>query len=168
MSHITSFKPYIFNAYYQWFIDNGITPHIVVNTLVDGVIVPEDYILPNRTIVLSIAPGAVKNFNVEADHISFEATFAGHLEQLVLPFDSMEQLIAKEKQMAIPISAALQALELADDEEEEIPEDEDHKSEEMEFVEDESQSSEQENIENNSDDEQTDTEFEFVTDQDDK
>lgn len=168
MSHITSFKPYIFNAYYQWFVDNGITPHLVVNTLTDGVTVPQDYILPNRSIVLSIAPGAVKNFNVGNDGISFEATFAGHLEQLVIPFASMEQLIAKEKQMAIPISAALQALELADDDDKEDNEYNDNNSEEMEFVEDTDQTSESNEGLNQNDNDQSDTEFEFVTDDDEK
>lgn len=165
MSELTTFKPYIFNAYYQWFIANGITPHLVVNTLAENVYVPTDYILPDHSIVLSIAPGAVKNFHVGSSAISFEATFGGHLEEILIPFAAMEQLIAKEQQMAIPIGAALQALEMGDADDDE--EDGANNAGEVEFIEeDDAQEGNDPTLKSDKDD--NDAGFEFVTDDDDR
>ena len=33
-------RPYLVRAIYQWVVDNGMTPHVVVNAALDGVQVP--------------------------------------------------------------------------------------------------------------------------------
>ena len=36
MQRMSSFNPYIFKAFYDWLIDNEITPHLLVNAEVKG------------------------------------------------------------------------------------------------------------------------------------
>ena len=55
---MTSQKPYLIRAVYEWLIDNGATPYLLVDTSFEGVIVPEAFINDSK-IVLNIAPDAV-------------------------------------------------------------------------------------------------------------
>jgi stringent starvation protein B len=40
MTEMTSSRPYILRAIHQWITDNGLTPHLLVNTAAPGVRVP--------------------------------------------------------------------------------------------------------------------------------
>ncbi len=164
MTRLIKFHPYLFNAYYSWFIDSGVTPHLLVNTNVPGVQVPMDYVLADKTIVLSIGAGAVKDFISDEKGISFKTTFGGHLEDIVVPYQAMEQLIAKEEHIGIPLAAAMNALDISlgackdDDPDEE-------ESSVMEFVTDDDNSPENKDKEDSN---STDAGFEFVIDDDEK
>lgn len=125
MAKLLSFKPYLFNAYYNWFLDSEITPHLSVNCAVKGVNVPEEYIR-NDHIVLSISPTAVADFHAGKRAIYFKAMFSGESRDVVVPYDAMEDLIAVQANMGLPIGQALRALDMgnaADDEldDEELP-----------------------------------------------
>ena len=37
---MTSSRPYLVRALYEWILDNGCTPHVVVDALLEGVEVP--------------------------------------------------------------------------------------------------------------------------------
>ena len=41
---MTSQKPYLVRAIYEWLLDNQLTPYLLANTTVDGVQVPHEYI----------------------------------------------------------------------------------------------------------------------------
>lgn len=165
MTRLIKFHPYLFNAYYSWFIDSGVTPHLLVNATVPGVQVPMDYVLADKTIVLSIGAGAVKDFISDEKGISFKTTFGGHLEDIVVPYQAMDQLIAKEEHIGIPLAAAMNALDISLGECREEDEAEDDNSV-MEFVSDDDNGSteEKEREDTNS----TDASFEFVLDDDEK
>ncbi len=165
MTRLIKFHPYLFNAYYSWFIDSGVTPHLLVNATVPGVQVPMDYVLADKTIVLSIGAGAVKDFISDENGISFKTTFGGHLEDIVVPYQAMEQLIAKEEHIGIPLAAAMNALDISLGECREEDEAEDDNSV-MEFVSDDDNGSTEgkEREDTNS----TDAGFEFVLDDDEK
>ncbi|HAH70599.1 MAG TPA: hypothetical protein DCL74_02355 [Succinivibrionaceae bacterium] len=158
MPHLLSFKPYLFYAYYNWFISSGITPHLMVNTSVKGVEVPMDYVHDHR-IVLSIAESAVKDFCAGPNSLTFKATFAGHSETIIIPYDAMEQLIAKETNMAIPLGAALAALDISDSQQTD-DENEDDEDSGVEFVSDETV----EKPDDNNEEEGISSGFEFVDD----
>ena len=55
---MSSFKPYLFTAYYNWIVDNDVTPHLLIDVTVKGVQVPMQY-AQNNSMVLSIAPAAI-------------------------------------------------------------------------------------------------------------
>lgn len=167
MTRLIKFHPYLFNAYYSWFIDSGVTPHLLVNTTVPGVQVPMDYVLADKTIVLSIGAGAVKDFISDEKGISFKTTFGGHLEDIVVPYQAMEQLIAKEEHLGIPLAAAMNALDISLGEctDGDRGESEDDSSV-MEFVTDDDNSSTE--VKDKEDPSSTDAGFEFVLDEDEK
>ncbi|MGY8867998.1 MAG: stringent starvation protein B, partial [Methylophagaceae bacterium] len=67
---MTSQKPYLIRAVYEWLIDNGATPYLLVDTSFEGVIVPEAFINDSK-IVLNIAPDAVQHYEVNNKNIYF-------------------------------------------------------------------------------------------------
>ena len=44
MERLKSLKPYLFTAYYDWLINNKITPHLLVDAKMPGVRVPVEYV----------------------------------------------------------------------------------------------------------------------------
>lgn len=92
---MTSQKPYLIRAIYEWLLDNQMTPHLLVNTLYDGVQVPREYINDNK-IVLNISDGAVQNFHADNDWISFSARFSGKPMELFIPIIAVQSIYGKE------------------------------------------------------------------------
>ncbi|MGN1280821.1 MAG: ClpXP protease specificity-enhancing factor SspB [Succinivibrio sp.] len=116
MNRLKSFKSYLFTAYYNWLIDNEITPHLLVDANMPGVVVPKDYV-QDGSILLSLSPSAIADYKCLARGISFKARFKGKSEDIYIPYIAMEQLIALETGAALPIGKALEQLELASDDE---------------------------------------------------
>ncbi len=54
---MTPSRPYIMRALYEWIVDNGCTPYILVDAAIDNVMVPEQYVKDDQ-IVLNISPTA--------------------------------------------------------------------------------------------------------------
>lgn len=94
-SEMTSTKPYIVRAFYEWICDNGLTPYIAVDANVYGVLVPQAYVNDGQ-IVLNISPSAVGAISLAGDEIEFSARFGGKLEHLVIPFGAIGAIYAKE------------------------------------------------------------------------
>ena len=92
---MTSQKPYLVRAIYEWLLDNQNTPYLLVNTTVEGVDVPEDYINDDK-IVLNIAPDAINNFHADNNWISFSARFAGKPTELFVPITAILAIYGKE------------------------------------------------------------------------
>lgn len=116
MERLKSLKPYLFTAYYDWLIDNKITPHLLVDAKMPGVKVPAEYVKDGR-IILSLLPSAIADYECLSKGISFKARFKGKSEDIYIPFHAMEQLIALESGSALPIGSALEQLDLAPDDE---------------------------------------------------
>ncbi|MGL9769610.1 MAG: ClpXP protease specificity-enhancing factor [Sodalis sp. (in: enterobacteria)] len=88
-------RPYLLRAFYEWLIDNQLTPHLVVDITVDGVMVPMEFIR-NKQIVLNIAPQAVANLKLGNDNVHFSARFSGLLQQVVVPMAAVLAIYAPE------------------------------------------------------------------------
>ena len=84
MPEMTSSRPYLIRAVYQWIVDNGLTPYLLVDAGHGDVQVPEAYV-DNGRIVLNIAPMAVHGLTLGNDEISFSARFSGQPMQVVVP-----------------------------------------------------------------------------------
>jgi stringent starvation protein B len=95
MEKMTSSRPYLIRALYQWIVDNGVTPYILVDALVDGVDVPDQHIQDNK-IVLNIAPMAVEALTLGDDAISFSARFSGKSMNLLVPTEAVLAIYARE------------------------------------------------------------------------
>jgi stringent starvation protein B len=92
---MTSQKPYLIRAIYDWLLDNQLTPYLLVSTLIDGVKVPEEYINDDK-IVLNIAPDAVQHFQADNQWISFSARFSGRGMELFIPIEAIQGIYGKE------------------------------------------------------------------------
>ena len=88
-------RPYLLRAFYEWLLDNECTPHLVVNAMIPGVIVPVEHIKDGQ-IVLNIAPYSVGDFDLNNEQVSFSARFGGKPFQLVIPMAAVVAIYARE------------------------------------------------------------------------
>lgn len=92
---MTSNKPYLIRAFYDWILDNDLTPYIAVDSNYPNVLVPEQYI-DNGQIVLNIAPASVGAIAMADEVIEFSARFGGKVEHLYVPFEAVSAIYARE------------------------------------------------------------------------
>jgi len=96
MSNVmTSTKPYIIRAFYDWISDNQLTPYIAVDVSVYGVLVPMNFVNDGQ-IILNISSSAVGGISLSGNQIEFSARFSGKLENLVIPYGAVSAIYAKE------------------------------------------------------------------------
>lgn len=92
---MTSSKPYILRALYEWIVDNECTPYMLVAAELPGVQVPEDFVEDGQ-VVLNLAPSAVRALVMNNEVISFEARFSGVPHQILVPLQAIMALYARE------------------------------------------------------------------------
>jgi len=92
---MTSSKPYLVRALYQWILDNGNTPHILVDTTSKQVALPPG-VGQDGTAVLNLAPQAVQNLEMHNDYLSFSARFNGVASDVYCPIESLMGIYARE------------------------------------------------------------------------
>lgn len=92
---MTSSRPYLIRALYQWIVDNGMTPYILVDANAGDVIVPQEFVQDGR-IVLNIAPMAVQALILADDTVTFNARFSGESMDLSIPVGHVLAVYAKE------------------------------------------------------------------------
>lgn len=92
---MTSNKPYLIRAIYDWIVDNKLTPHIVVNVDVEGVQVPAEYVKDGK-IILNISPDACVGLHLDNDRILFSASFSSSSMQVFTPPEAVIAIYAKE------------------------------------------------------------------------
>ena len=92
---MSSNKPYLVRAFYDWISDNDLTPYIMVDVNVYGVLVPMSYVVDGQ-IVLNVAASAVGTIALGPQSIEFSARFGGKLEQISVPYGAIGAIYAKE------------------------------------------------------------------------
>ncbi|MDF7668009.1 ClpXP protease specificity-enhancing factor [Orbaceae bacterium ESL0727] len=97
---MTPRRPYIFRAFYEWILDNDLTPYVVVDTTIDGVMVPQEFI-QNNQIILNVAPQSVGQYSASNDKIEFNARFGGVPQHIVVPMAAIEAIYARENNVGI-------------------------------------------------------------------
>lgn len=103
MTMMTSNKPYLIRACYDWIVDNELTPYILVEATYPGVQVPDSYVI-DGCIVLNISPSATRGLLLENDRIVFTARFSGQTEQIVVSPNAVLKIYAKENGLGIPFT----------------------------------------------------------------
>lgn len=88
-------RPYLYNAYYNWIIDNDNTPYLLVNAEYPNVDVPVEFVKDGK-IILNISPRSIGQYVVAEEYISFGARFQGMLRDLYIPFGAMEAIYTQE------------------------------------------------------------------------
>ena len=92
---MTSNRPYLIRALYEWLVDNELTPYLLVDANRDSVHVPTRYVEEGR-IVLNVSPSAVRDLSLANDLIAFEARFGGSAFAISLPPDAVLGVYARE------------------------------------------------------------------------
>lgn len=92
---MTSSKPYLIRAIYDWLLDNELTPYIVADVFDERVQVPQEHVEDGR-IILNISPKACRGLHLENDRIVFSARFGGIVKQIFVPPSSVQAIYAKE------------------------------------------------------------------------
>lgn len=95
MQEMKSNQPYLLKAFFDWILDNGLTPYIVVNAQLPNVEVPRQFVNDGQ-IVLNVSPSACVNFHMDLENISFQARFGGQPMIVSLPCLAVGAIYAKE------------------------------------------------------------------------
>jgi stringent starvation protein B len=106
---MSSNRPYLLRAMYDWITDNGLTPYLLVDAQQPGVQVPA-FAVKDGKVVLNIAMRAVDQLDLGNDRVRFQARFSGSSHALSIPLPAVEAIYAQENgqgMMLPPDDAAL-------------------------------------------------------------
>jgi len=92
---MTSSRPYLIRAIYEWLVDNKLTPYMMVDAMNRDVEVPEKYIEDGK-IILNVAPMAVRELSMTNTSIDFEARFSGITHYISFPTQAVMAVYAFE------------------------------------------------------------------------
>lgn len=92
---MTSSRPYLIRALYEWIIDNGSTPYILVDAEDEQVVVPRQFVEGGK-IVLNINPSAVQNLELGNHFVELDARFSGTPMHVSVPVSSVLAIYARE------------------------------------------------------------------------
>ena len=92
---ISSNRPYLIRALYEWLVDNDLTPHLLVDAGQEHVRVPSQFVRDGR-IVLNIGPSAVNRLELGNKVICFNARFLGKSMDVLVPPAAVLGIYAKE------------------------------------------------------------------------
>lgn len=92
---MSSSRPYLVRALYEWILDNESTPYILVNALATDVQVPREHVKDGQ-IILNISPSAVQSLDIDNESLGFRGRFAGVPFQVHVPMDAVLGIYARE------------------------------------------------------------------------
>ena len=92
---MTSNRSYLLRAFYDWIIDNHLTPYILIDTELPHVEVPKQCIKDGK-ITLNISVDAILNLKIDTQAIQFEARFNGQSMLIYAPIQAVLAIYAKE------------------------------------------------------------------------
>lgn len=92
---MTPLKPFLLRALYEWIIENGLTPYILVNAEMEQVEVPPQFITDGK-IILNVHPDAIQGWDLDREFLSFSARFSGQLNSILIPVAAILAVYAKE------------------------------------------------------------------------
>ena len=88
-------RPYLLRAMYDWIVDCGQTPHVIVDAGREGVEVPRAYVKDGR-IVLNLSTTATQTLQLGNDWLTFSARFAGVVHSVRVPVSAVLGVYARE------------------------------------------------------------------------
>ena len=92
---MTSLKPYLIRAIYEWIVDNSLPPHLLIDAENSEAVLPLAFIEDGK-IVLNIRPEAVQGLSLGNEKIEFDARFGGKPMHVVAPLPAILAIYAKE------------------------------------------------------------------------
>lgn len=104
VSEMTPNKPYLLRAMHEWISDNTMTPYLLVDAGIDGVMVPSQAIKDGK-VVLNLSLQAVTALSLGNDVIGFRARFSGVAQAVSVPMDAVLAVYAQENGQGLMFSA---------------------------------------------------------------
>lgn len=95
MQEMSSNRPYLLRAFYEWILDNECTPYLVVEADMPHVHVPPQTVKDGQ-VVLNISPSAVHALKIEEQQVTFSARFGGVPFEVYLPMYAISAIYARE------------------------------------------------------------------------
>lgn len=92
---MTSSRPYLIRGLYEWIVDNGHVPHLLVDATDPRAVVPEHAVRDGQ-IVLNVGPSAVQGLQLGNEDISFSARFGGQPMQVHFPVSAVKAIYDRE------------------------------------------------------------------------
>jgi len=92
---MTSTRPYLIRAILEWILDNGMTPHLLVDAQDESVQVPRQYEQDGK-IVLNISPTATQDLQIDNDAVTFNARFGGDPMSVYIPIGFVLAIYTRE------------------------------------------------------------------------
>lgn len=111
--NMTSSRPYIARAFYEWILDNGCTPYILVDAHKDNVDVPDEHVADGQ-IVLNISPIAIRALEIGNDILTFEGRFGGRAQTIFVPLGALIAIYAQENGQGMVFDAEEPSAETGD------------------------------------------------------
>jgi stringent starvation protein B len=111
---MTSNKPYLIRALYEWLADNDATPYLLVDTTRSGVDIPPG-IEKDGQVVLNIAMSAVKGLEMTNSHIRFSARFGGVSHDIYIPVEAVMAIYSREDGAGMMFAEGADDTRAADD-----------------------------------------------------
>lgn len=100
---MTSNRPYLIRAIYDWIVDNHQTPHLIVDARVPGVLVPPQAIR-DGIVVLNISMTATGDLELGNDLIRFNARFSGVSRGVIVPVHAVLAIRSREQGLGMVFS----------------------------------------------------------------
>jgi stringent starvation protein B len=92
---VTSNRPYLIRALYEWILDNRHTPYLLINADKADVNVPRQFIEDGK-IILNISPSAVQDLELGNEWVLFSARFSGNRFDIQVPVQAIMAVYARE------------------------------------------------------------------------
>ena len=92
---MSSNRPYLIRAMYDWISDNGLTPYLLVDARAEGVRVPSGAVKDGQ-VVLNVAVRAVSDLELGNQRIRFMARFSGVSHEVEVPVGAVLAIYAQE------------------------------------------------------------------------
>lgn len=88
-------RPYLLRAFYDWIVDSGKTPILVLDAHNPKCQIPQEYIEGDE-IVFNVSPVAVRDFQISNDKVHFKASFSGLIHMISAPIKAALAIYAEE------------------------------------------------------------------------
>lgn len=92
---MTTAKPYLIRAIYEWILDNNHTPYIAVDASIPYTTVPQQYTHDN-SITLDISPTATQQLLIDNKAVTCKARFGGIIHEIYIPIAAVVAIYAQE------------------------------------------------------------------------
>jgi stringent starvation protein B len=97
-------RPYLVRALHEWIVDNGCTPHLLVDANAPQCVVPQQFV-KDGVIVLNISPSAVRDLSLGNEYVMFSARFGGVAQEITVPLGAVRAIYARENGQGMAFEA---------------------------------------------------------------